>query len=191
MRVTACSNRMNSSHFCVRDGPLEKLWGFPCANIFFVLRPPPHPYLHKFSNGPSLKVHLLSLGSLSNDDGDGNEDGKKAIGLISKTTTLHVHHAFCTFLCRRCCTTTTRKCLISRSVEEANTRQRLSFSFPELWYSLQNSTTKKFAKILRIKRDGISAIKFKAACIPFLSDVFVTVAVVVAYSPYSQFVMFH
>ena len=34
------------------------------------------------------------LGSLSNDDVDGNENGKKAIGLISKTTTLHVHHAF-------------------------------------------------------------------------------------------------
>ena len=35
----------------------------------------------------------LSTGSLSNDDADGNENGKKAIGLISKTTTLHVHHA--------------------------------------------------------------------------------------------------
>ena len=31
-----------------------------------------------------------SLGSFSNDDGD----GKKAIGLLSKTTALHVHHAF-------------------------------------------------------------------------------------------------
>ena len=31
-------------------------------------------------NGPSLKVHLLSLGSLGNDDGDGNEDGRKATG---------------------------------------------------------------------------------------------------------------
>ena len=34
------------------------------------------------------------LGSLSNDDTDGNENGKKAIGLISKTTSFHVHHAF-------------------------------------------------------------------------------------------------
>ena len=36
----------------------------------------------------------LHLGSESNDDsnGDANENGKKAIGLISKTTTLHVHH---------------------------------------------------------------------------------------------------
>ena len=42
---------------------------------------------------------------------------------------------FCTFLCRHC-TTTTWKCLISRSVEDVNTTERLSFSFPELWYSL-------------------------------------------------------
>ena len=45
------------------------------------------------------------IGSLSNDDGDGNENGKKAIGLISKTTTLLVQQAFfCTFLCRPCTT---------------------------------------------------------------------------------------
>ena len=36
------------------------------------------------------------LGSLSNDDddGDGNENGKKGMDKISKTTTLHLHHAF-------------------------------------------------------------------------------------------------
>ena len=39
---------------------------------------------------------------------------------------------------------------------------------------------KKFANIWRIKRDGISAIKFEAAQIHFLSDVFVAVAVVFA-----------
>ena len=39
-------------------------------------------------------IEIATLESLSNDDGDGNEDDKKAIGLISKTTTLHVHHAF-------------------------------------------------------------------------------------------------
>ena len=41
---------------------------------------------------------------------------------------------FCTFLCRRC-TTTTWNCLISRFVEDGNKRQQLSFSFPELWCS--------------------------------------------------------
>ena len=34
MRVTACFNRMNSSHFSVRDGPLEKLWGGGGVGIF-------------------------------------------------------------------------------------------------------------------------------------------------------------
>ena len=42
---------------------------------------------------------------------------------------------FCTFLCRHC-TTTTWKYLTSRFVEDVSTRQRLSFSFPELWYCL-------------------------------------------------------
>ena len=37
-----------------------------------------------------------TLGSFSNDDddGDGNQDVKKAIGLLRKTPTLNVHHAF-------------------------------------------------------------------------------------------------
>ena len=35
-----------------------------------------------------------TIGSFSNNDGDGKEDVKKAIGLLRKTTTLHVHHAF-------------------------------------------------------------------------------------------------
>ena len=38
----------------------------------------------------------------------------------------------------------------------------------------------KIANIWRIKRDGISAIKFEAARLHFLSDVFVAVAIVVA-----------
>ena len=34
------------------------------------------------------------LGSLSNYDDDRNDDFKKTIGLMIKTTALHVHHAF-------------------------------------------------------------------------------------------------
>ena len=34
----------------------------------------------------------MSVGSFSN--GDGNENVKKAMGLLSKTTSLHVYHAF-------------------------------------------------------------------------------------------------
>ena len=38
-------------------------------------------------------VYLPQLGSFSNDDGDGNQGVKKAIGLLRKTT-LNVHQAF-------------------------------------------------------------------------------------------------
>ena len=40
-----------------------------------------------------LSVREMSVGSFSNDDGDSNENVKKATGLLSKTTSLHVHHA--------------------------------------------------------------------------------------------------
>ena len=92
---------------------------------------------------------------------------------------------FCTFLSRRC-TNTTLKYLISCFVEDGNTRQQLSFSFPELWNSPLEITSKKLANLWRIKRDGINTIKFEAAQIYFLSDVFVAVAVIVALAPYCQ-----
>ena len=38
-----------------------------------------------------LNRKFETLASLSNDDGDGNENSKKGIGYISTTTILHVH----------------------------------------------------------------------------------------------------
>ena len=61
------------------------------------------------------------LGSFSDDDGDGNENVKKAIGLSSKTSSLLVHQPFFTFLCRYY-TTTTWKCLFLRFMEDVNKR---------------------------------------------------------------------
>ena len=117
------------------------------------------------------------IGSLSNDDG--NENGKKAIVLDWSNSTLCIM-LFLYISCRRC-TTTTWKCQISCFVEDGKKRQQPSFSFPELWYiqSSRIQLKKGFAKIWRSKRDEISAIKFEAARIHFLSDVFVAVAVVV------------
>ena len=46
----------------------------------------------KTSDLDLVLVHTRENSSrLSNDDGDGNENVKKAIGLLSKTTSLHVH----------------------------------------------------------------------------------------------------
>ena len=46
-------------------------------------------YVWKYNN-----LRMRETGSFNNDAGDGNKNGKKTIGLISKTTTLHVHHTF-------------------------------------------------------------------------------------------------
>ena len=99
--------------------------------------------------------------------------------LLGATTTLHVRHAFWTFLCRHC-TTTTWKCLFSRFVEDVNTRQRLCFSIPELRYSLLEFSSRKNCQDLTNWMRWINAIKFEAVRIHFLCNVFVAVAVVVA-----------
>ena len=81
-------------------------------------------------------------GSLSNDDGNGNENSEKAIGLNLRNSNFAIT-LFCTFLSRHC-TTTTWKCLISHFVEDGNTQQQLSFSFPVLWYSALEFNSKTF-----------------------------------------------
>ena len=40
--------------------------------------------------GHVVQIHVCRLW----DDADGNEERQKTMGLISKTTTLHVHHTF-------------------------------------------------------------------------------------------------
>ena len=123
---------------------------------------------------------ILILGSLSNDDGDVNKNGKKAIGLVwqnnnfARASRIFVH--FLTITARLRC----ENALISRFVEDVNTRQRLPFSFPELWYSLLELNSRKNANIWRFERDGISTINFEAGRLHILSDVFVAVAVVAA-----------
>ena len=66
-------------------------------------------------------------------DGDGNENVKTVIGLLIKTTSLHTHplRFLRTFLCRYF-TITTRKCLISRFMEDVNKRRRNFLSLSKL-----------------------------------------------------------
>ena len=126
------------------------------------------------------KVFSKIIGSLSNDDGNGNENenGKKKMFLDWQNNNFaRASCFFCTFLCC-CCTTTMWKCLNSCFVENMNIIQRLYFSFLQLWYSLFIEFNSR--KIWWIERVEISAIKFEVAWIHFLSDVFIVVAVVVA-----------
>ena len=61
-----------------------------CRKFFFKITHPPQEL-----NGRPLKRVPncpIPIGTLRSDDGDGNST--KAIGLISKTTISHVHHAF-------------------------------------------------------------------------------------------------
>ena len=109
---------------------------------------------------------------------------KKQDVYISKTKTLQVHHALLYISLSSLHDHNVKK-KNSHFVEDGNTRQRLSFPFPELCYSpLEHNRPKHFANICRIKRDGISVIQFEAARIHFLSEDFLAVAVLVALAPY-------
>ena len=90
----------------------------------------------------SLGYSLIRSLSNNDDDDEVNENGKKQKVYLAKQQLCTCITLFSTFLCRHCLTTTLNG-LISRFVEDANTRQRLSFSFPELRCSLSefNSTT--------------------------------------------------
>ena len=134
---------------------------------------------------PSCFYHWYDreiIGSWSNDDGDINKNGKKAISVDwQNNSSAHASHFFSTFLCHHC-TTTMWKCLIfSCFMEDVNTTQWLSFSFPELPYTavFKNSTPEKIANIWSIERDGICMIKFEAGWLYFLSDIFIAIAVIV------------
>ena len=73
---------------------------------------------------------------LRNDEGDGYENHKKAIGLNSKTTTLHVHCAFCKFSFQTLHDYDVKlpnfSERISRFMKNVNTGQRFSFSSSKL-----------------------------------------------------------
>ena len=87
----------------------------------------------------------MIIGSLSNDDGDGNKNGKKSNRFqLGKKTTLHVHHAFL---------------YISLLWFHVLWRTWTQDNDPLFLFL----TFEKVANISWIDRDGIHAIKFEAA----------------------------
>ena len=79
-----------------------------------------------FAFPSSMRVHVMTTNIQRQ---DGNENFNKTIGLISKTTTLHVHHAsIFAFLCHFC-TTMTWRCLILRFMDNVNEQWRNLFFF--------------------------------------------------------------
>ena len=103
-----------------------------------------------------LVVLLISQGSFSNDDSDGNEaDVKKAKQQVC-TCTMH----FCTFLYRPC-TTTTWKCLIASFMEDVNKRRRISFSRTKVERALQEINSREIRLHLPFSANGINATVFE------------------------------
>ena len=91
---------------------------------------------NQVSTAVARRLKQALVESLSNDDGDVNENGKKAKSLDWQNNNFaRASRSVCTFLCCHC-KYTTWKCLISLFVENMNTRQQLYFSFPEFRYSL-------------------------------------------------------
>ena len=81
-----------------------------------------------------LSVHEISVGSFSNDDGDGdsNENVKKALGLLSKTTSLHVHHTFLYISLPLLHNYHVKMRLVSHFMEDLNKRQQTFLSLSKL-----------------------------------------------------------
>ena len=99
---------------------------------------------------------------------DGN---KNAIGLLSKTTSSHVHHAFL-YISLPLMTTTRTKCLVSRFMEDVIKRRQTFLSTPG-----------KLAYISYFQQIEINATKLEKMPIHFKSDVFAAVTFVDAKSP--------
>ena len=104
------------------------------------------------------------------DDGKGNKNGKKRIGLYSKTTTLHTQ---CYTFFSHHCTTATWNFLISRArfmVGKHNIK--MHGLFLNLDAVLSDLTPENFAKIWQIKWNWIILTRFETVRIHILSEVF-------------------
>ena len=101
----------------------------------------------------------LALPSSNKGGGQPERQGSNRFRL-AKTTTLHVHYAFTTFLCRGCTTTTRNFVLVSRVLKDVNTWQKFSLSSSRLKYSLlEVKSTKirqKFTNWVRWSKKGWS-----------------------------------
>ena len=127
-----------------------------------------------------------TMGSLSNDDGDGNEERQKAIDLLRKITTLHLYNAFLYFSLPSLHDYDARipEFTLYGGHKQATTN---FFSLSKLECCSQEtkpSTLGNFAYIWCFQRIGINATMFeKTRMHSFQCDVFAAVAVFDAKTP--------
>ena len=104
---------------------------------------------------------------------------------MSKTTALHVHHAFLVHFFDVRCATTTWNLLMPRSMKDVNIQRLIFlFLFLNLDKVLKNSTSGKIAYIWQIEQVQRDATKFERMQIRLFSNVF-TAVVIVAKALYS------
>ena len=128
------------------------------------------------------RVHLAAvlgqtIGTLRNYDGDGKENVKKAIGVMSKKQQRTCITLFCTFLCCPCTTTTWNDqtlTLLENGIDKAiySTISVWTRARSPLFSSYQNSL------LLSNKANWVVTKKFKRMRSLFFSNVFMDVAVV-------------
>ena len=119
-----------------------------------------------------------SVGSFSNDDGDGNENGKKAIGLISKTFSLHVYH---TFLYISLPSLHDYDVKMPNFTSYGERKQATTVRIFLSLFKLESGRPRnqgKLAHISHFQLIGINATKFEKPRIHFKGDFFAAVAVV-------------
>ena len=117
------------------------------------------------------------------DDVDDNDDIRIYYQSDNKTTTLHVHHGLCTFLCRRC---TAWKCRSSSFMEVANKRRRIFLSLSKLECGLHEIASKEIRLHWTFSANSSNVPRFEKTRFHFKSDVFTVVTAVDAKAPYSQ-----
>ena len=123
------------------------------------------------------------LGSFSNDDGDANEDVKKTIGLLRKTTTLHVHHAFL-YISLPSLHDYDVKMPNCKFTEDVNKRRRISFSLSKVECGPEEINSTEIRLHLPFSANWNKRDSVLKTGIHFRSDVFTAVAVVDAEAPY-------
>ena len=124
------------------------------------------------------RSRILLLGTLRSNDADGNENVKKTIGLISKTTTLHVHHTFLyiSFPFLHDYDVKMANFAFYGGRKQATTKFYFSYCLLFLDMVPRNSTPGGFASVWQNEWVGIIAIKTERTQIHFLSDVLIAVA---------------
>ena len=126
-------------------------------------------------------VHEMSVGSFS--DGDGNENVKNAVGLLSKTTSLHMHHAFLYISLLLLHDYNLKMLSFTFYGGRKTSDDKLFFLFLNLSAVPKKSTPRKLAYISYFQLIEINTTKLEKTPIHFKSDVFAAITFVDAKSP--------